>query len=296
MRFWRRNRSEAAKEQTKAHINELIRDPPAPSFSISHMDLAADPRKDFYSYSSGGWLRSNPIPEDKSRWSAFNELDEWNQRLLGRIVNDCVANKKAAKGSPEQLVGDLYSSAMDVEKREKLGFSPIKDLLKGVSAITSKKNLLGSLPKLHKLGVGAFFDEYVGADPKSSDTYAFHLYQGGLSLPDREYYLSDKFSTLRKQFQDHVARMFDLSGINSIDAQEYAKVVLSIEKELALSSRTRTELRDAENNYNKLRTSDLDSRYESLRLQTYLSNLGVKGAEHIIVGPSRESGRDSPPW
>ena len=284
MRLWRRNRSDTAKEQINAHINELIRDPPAPSFSINYMDLTADPRKDFYSYSSGAWMRSNPIPQDKSRWSAFNELDEWNQRLLGRIVDDCVASKKAAKGSSEQLVADLYSSAMDVEKRERLGFSPINDLLKEVSGITSKKDLLGRLPKLHTLGVGAFFDEYVGADQKSSDTYAFHLYQGGLSLPDREYYLSDKFSTLREQFQNHVAKMFYMSGVQSTEAQEYAKAVLSIEKELAQSSRTRTDLRDSENNYNKLRTSSLDSRYDSLRLQTYLSDLGVSGAEHIIVG------------
>lgn len=283
MKFWHKSRPESTKERAREHVSEIIRDPPAPGFSVKHMDCSLDPRNDFYSYCVGEWLRNNPIPADKSRWSAFNELADWNLKLLGRIVNDCVADRKAAKGSPSQLVGDLYSSAMDTDKRERLKFSPIGDLLKSVSKIKSKEELLDRLPELHKLGVSAFFEDYVGADQKASDTYAFHLYQGGLSLPDREYYLSDKFAQLREQFQDHMADMFVMSGAKQADAHRHAQTVLAIEKELAQSARTRTELRNAEKNYNRIQTSFLDSKYDSLSLSRYLRDLGVTGAQHVVV-------------
>ena len=256
----------------------------APRFSVRNMDRTADPRKDFYRYAAGGWIRTHPVPADKSRWGAFNELADWNLQLLKNIVGQCASDGAALKGSEERLVGDFYRSAMDTKRIEALRFAPVEDLWGLVEDISSTGELAAIIPKFHSRGMFPFYGAYSKADDKNSSVYAFFLSQGGLSLPDREYYLSDNFSALRKQFETHVIRTLSMKGVPSREASRSAKAVIGIETALAKSSRTRTELRDREKNYNKMEVPALESRYPNLAPLSYLEGVGVREASYVVVG------------
>jgi predicted metalloendopeptidase len=248
------------------------------------MDRTANPRKDFYRYAAGGWIRTHPVPADKSRWGAFNELREWNMLLLKGIAEKCASDMAAPVGSEVRLVGDFYQSIMNTKQIDALRFTPVDDLWKMVEDISSAEELAASIPKLHPQGLFPLFGSFSKADDKNSSVYAFFFGQGGLSLPDREYYLSPGFSTLKKQFEAHVTRMFGMKALPAKQAAESAKAVLAIETALAKSSRTRTELRDREKNYNRMDVSALESRYRSLAPTSYLEGVGVKDASYVVVG------------
>ena len=255
----------------------------APRFSIRYMDRSVDPRKDFYRYAAGGWIKTHPVPADKTRWGAFNELYEWNLLLLRKIAEKC--DSGAPEDAPEaKLVGDFYHSAMDVKRIEALRFAPIDDLWEAVENIGSAEELAAYIPKFHAVGVYPFFNSRSKPDDKNSAIYAFFVSQGGLSLPDREYYLSESFAPLRKQFQAHIARMFALKEVPVAQAHRRARSVLAVETAFARSSRTRTELRDREKNYNRTERSSLESRYQNLALPAYLESVGVHETPYVVVG------------
>lgn len=256
----------------------------APKFSVGSMDRKADPRKDFYQYAAGGWIRTHPVPADKTRWGGFGEVYEWNMLLLRKIVEQCARDKAAPKGSEARLVGDFHRSAVDTGSIEASKFAPIEDLWKLVENAGSPEEVVGTIPKLHWQGLQPFFSAFSKADDKNSGVYAFFMSQGGLSLPDRQYYLSAEFSALRRQFEAHVTRMFRLKGVPVKEASRWAKGVLGIETSMAKSSRTKTALRDREKNYNRMTPSTLESRYPSLALLTYLDGVGVRESPYVVVG------------
>ncbi len=257
----------------------------APRFSTGNMDASVDPRKDFYTYANGTWVRNNPVPPDKAIWRGSDELQEHNMDLLHRIAEDSAADKTAPAGSPARLVGDFYASAMDTASIERLRFAPIDDLWQRVSNIGSVDDVTKSITELHAAGVSAFFVAGSMADQKNSAIYAMYLMQGGLSLPDRDYYFKPEFAKTRDEFREHVARMFMLKGIPEAQARQWADTVMSIETEMAGASRTSTELRDAEKNYNRIDTAQLDGRYGALAPTRYLKDLGVpQSTQYVVVG------------
>jgi len=256
----------------------------APRFSVAYMDPAVDPREDFYGYAVGNWVKTHPVPTDKTRWGAFDELYEWNMNLLRKIVQGCAKEEGSPKGSPQQLVGHFYRSGMNRRLREKAGFQPVEELWNAVSSVTSVQDVAERLAELHKSGVAALYKSFSMPDKKNSSVYAFYFYQGGLSLPDREYYLSDSFAQLREQYVTHVTKMFELKGIPEQQAREWAKTVLEIEKELASASRTRTDLRDQEKNYNRFEVGRLDHSFPLLGLRRYLDALGVNNTGYVVMG------------
>lgn len=256
----------------------------APRFSVEYMDRSANPRIDFYRYAVGKWVDENPVPPDKTSWGSFYELYEWNMKALHEIAEKCAADIDAPPGSCERIVGDFYASAMDEKRIEDLRFAPIEDLWKTVSEISSVEDLAASLPRLHASGVSAFFDFYSEADKKASSTYTLYLYQGGLSLPDRDYYLLDSFKEVREYFHGHIKRMFALKGIDESIAASWSDTIIEIETELAKASRSATDLRDDEKNYNKIEISNLEPTYSRLKLPKYLSSIGVGGVDYIVIG------------
>ena len=259
-------------------------EPKIPHFSIDYMNLSANPRNDFYDYSVGKWVRTNPIPQDKSRWDAFSELHERNLVLLKQILEESALDSSSEPGSPKRLVGEFFRSAMDTKRIEEFGFKPIQNLLDRVKVTEKGEDLGRCLAQLQNVGVSALFASYSEADKKNSSVYTFYLEQGGISLPDREYYLADSFAEIREAYRIHLARMFTLTGESEDDSKRLAEIVFSIETDLAKVSRSRTDLRDEEKNYNRLATEELDAKFPSLCLRTFLKESKVTATEFTVMG------------
>ena len=256
--------------------------PAVPRFDVAYMDLSTDPREDFYQYSIGKWVRANPVPADQSSWTSFNELYEWNLYLLREILEQ--AAKQDISSTNRRLLGDFYKSLMNTERIDELGFSPVRDLLQRVEGVKQTEDLARCIAELRFSGIDSFFTTYSTTDKKNSSIYALYLDQGGLSLPDKEYYLAESFAEVRHAYQDHVTRMFRLAEESDEESKRLAEIVLEIETSLARSSRARADLRDEEKNYNKTATLELDTRFPSTHFSAYLKALGAAGADYVVIG------------
>ena len=254
-----------------------------PRFSPEYMDRSVDPSVDFYHYACGTWIKNNPVPADKARWAGFDELQERNwQQIRGLLESAATGGKTGTK--EVQQVGDLYASAMDTNRIDSLGFKPIEKQLQEVDAIKDTKQLLALVGQFHRVNIGGLFGSGVGADAKNSEIYAFELGQGGLSLPDRDYYLSDGFAKIRTQYLEHVAKMLRMAGESEADATAHAATVLRLETALAKISKTRVELRDPNANYNKWTAAELRERAAGIAWDQYFDSLGAKNLNTLIVG------------
>jgi putative endopeptidase len=248
------------------------------------MDRAVKPGDDFYRFAAGEWLRDNPVPADKTRWSGFEELRERNWHLIREILETAAADKKAVPGTPTSQVGNFYVAAMNTVRLERLGYQPIRSDLKRIDRLQDMTQLVLLLADFHQGGISGFFGAHVAPDAKNSSIYAFELNQGGLSLPDRDYYLKDEFAKQREAYRLHVAKMLTMIGESATDAAAHAALVLEIETALAGVSRTRVELRDPNKNYNKVSTSDLIAKYPALAWQHYLAANALSTIRYVVVG------------
>lgn len=260
------------------------KEPRIPGFSIDYMDKSVDPGADFYKYADGNWVKDNPVPADKARYGAFDELSERNFYLLHGILESAEDDKSAPPKSPMREVGDFYASAMDTARIEALKFKPIEGDLARIDQIKTVDDLFKLLADFHKEGLPGIFDSAVEPDEKNTTIYAFYLAQGGLSMPDRDYYLTESFAEQRKAYVAHVTKMFNLLGESADDAAKQAATVMDIETELAKASRTRTELRDVIKNYNKFETSKLISTNPDLPWKLYLTDRDLGTVPYAVVG------------
>ncbi|MFN8165390.1 MAG: M13 family metallopeptidase [Bacteroidia bacterium] len=254
---------------------------------LSNFDSTVTPGNDFFHFANGGFIKKNPIPDDQIRWGSFSILAENNKNNLHAIMEDAASKKDAKKGSPEQLVGDFFASAMDTTNIEKQGAAPIKGEMENVDKLTDVKSVLAYVAKLQMWGADPMFGMYIGQDPKNSEVVVPQLSQGGISLPDRDYYLnSDPNSEMiRTEFLKHVEKMFKLYGTDEATAKKYAETVMRIEKSLASASMTRVELRDPFKTYNKVTLAELDKLTPSLSWEDMLGNLGIKGGyDYLVLG------------
>ncbi|MEM0134704.1 MAG: M13 family metallopeptidase [Thermoplasmatales archaeon] len=253
-----------------------------PKFSVRYMDTSADPLSNFYQYSNGNWIATHPIPEDKIRWGAFMEIAEKNRYVLGKILEECAFSDRWEDRTVQQL-GSFYLSAMDTQTIDSLEFKPIKSLASMIDQINDMDDLIDVLSKLHKYGLPAIFSFSSDSDERNSSTYAYYLEQGGLSLPNRDYYFLDSFASIRADFIKHIASTFSLYGQAPDDAEKTAKTVFGIELAMAKASRTPVELRDPEKNYNKFVFEDLERTVPLINLRYYLSNMKLPAVEHIVI-------------
>ena len=259
--------------------------PPVPAFSISYMDRSVSPATNFYEFADGQWLKDNPVPPDKSRWASFSELAERNWYLIHGILEDAAAHSASLpRHSPRREVGDFYASVMDTNRIEKLGLKPIAADLKEIDRIRSTKDLFAMLADFHQRGIGGMFDTGFGPDEKNSSIYAVELGQGGLSLPDRDYYLKASFADQRQKFHDHLVKMFALLGEKTTVAEADAVTVISLETELAKASRTRVALRDPDKNYNKFTGGELAAKTPALLWNVYFADRNIAEPAYEVVG------------
>ena len=258
--------------------------PSVPRFSTSYMDRSVDPKSDFYQFATGAWRKNNPVPSDKSRWAGFDELQERNWWLIRGILMSAAAQTNAPAGSPLRQVGDFFTAAMDTNRIERLGFAPLDPEWERLKSVQNPASAMALLADWHLRGIGAGFGMGVQPDAKNSSVYALHLMQGGLGLPDRDYYLAEGFAQQREQYRQHIAAQLRLLGDSEPEAQEAAKAVLSLETRLAKVCRTRTELRDREKNYHKLTRTELDQLTPQLPWRSYFQAAGIAAPDTVIVG------------
>ena len=259
--------------------------PRVPAFSVNYMDRSVDPSTNFYLFADGQWLKDNPVPPDKSRWASFTELAERNWFLIHEILNAAALSQEALPPhSPRREVGDLFTSVMDTNRIEQLGLKPLAGDLKQIDRVQSAKDLFALLADFHQRGIGGIFDAGFGPDEKNSSIYAVELSQGGLSLPDRDYYLKDSFAEKLKLYHDHVRKMFELLGEKPADAEAHAAIVIQLETELAKASRTRVDLRDPNKNYNKFIGGELAAKTPGLLWNVYFEERNLAKPAYEIVG------------
>lgn len=257
-------------------------------FSVRHMDRTRDPLDDFYQFANGNWLKEHPVPPDRTSHGTFSILRDLNAERLRRILDHCSTK---SRDRYERLCALFYASAMDVRTIDRLKLRPVKPLLSRISKIRDMEQLWRTVAYLEKKGVMTFFGSpfrgfrpRVSADKKRSSIYAFYLHQGGLSLPDREYYLNEQFAQVKSELRKHIARMFVLEGRSRKKAAGFAEEIMLLEEELARFSRSRAELRDQEKNYNRFSTKSLARKYSHLDLHAYLAELRLPAVPYVIVG------------
>lgn len=212
---------------------------------------------DFYQFANGGWLRSHPIPPAYSTWGSFAELSENNQGSLLTILREAAAGGDAQATADLRKLGTYYSSCMDSAASERAGYRPIEPVLARIAAITTRAQLESEVARLHSQGVPAVFGFGAQQDAKNSTQIIAGIRQGGLSLPDRDYYLNQRYADIRTKYGDHLAKVFQLIGESPAQATADAGKVLALETALARPARTRVEMRDPNRNYNRMTAAQL---------------------------------------
>jgi len=253
------------------------------SLEFEYMDTTVAPQDDFYQFACGTWLKENPIPEEESRWGSFNEIDEKNNSTLNTILETSEQNP-GEKGSASQLIGDFYATYMDTIKRNELGAAPLMPFMDEIDLIASKEDLTKELAQLHNVGIDPLFGVYVEQDAKINDKYIVHISQGGLGLPNRDYYFNedDRSKNIREKYKSHVVRMFDMSDLG-VDPTAIETSTYKIEEQLAGKSMGPVELRDMEAQYNKYTLAELNELAPNIDWNSYLSSRGLKDVDTVIV-------------
>ncbi len=257
--------------------------PKVPRFSIEYMDKSVDPGTDFFHYAAGNWIKANPVPADKPLWAGVVELQERNWFLNREILDSLAATASVQTGSPGQRVRDFYQSALDTNRLEQLGFKPIEPDLKRIESAKNLEDMVALVANLHQRGVAACFEAGVAPDEKDSSVYAFYLIQGGLGLPDRDYYLKDDFAKIREAYVAHVTKMLGFLGEEPEAAKKHAATVMDLETALAKASKTRVELRDPVANYHKFVVADIVRQYPDIPLTLYLKPVGLEKLDNVII-------------
>ena len=253
--------------------------------ALQYVEQGVRPQDDFFEHLNGKWLKSVEIPADKSTWGAFHQLRDDTLPQLRAIIERAAADKNAAAGSEARKIGDFYASYMDEARLEQLGAAPLKKEMGQIAAIKNKAELPAQFAHLGRLGVNVPFVFFIHQDAKDSTKYVADLYQAGLGMPDRDYYLKQddaKLADVRAKYQQHVEKMLALAGSKTAAAD--AKAIVALETELAKVQWTKVENRDPIKTYNKVEFSKLGAMAPGYDWSAWLKAAGLQGkADYLIV-------------
>jgi putative endopeptidase len=267
-------------------IDNIKPKPPVKFIDRANMDMSVKPGDDFYEYANGAWIKKHPIPAKETRWGAFNILAQENTDRLVGLLKDA-SKKPGLKGSVTQRVGDMYTAGMDTLNIEKRGYEPIKADLERVARIRTTDDVVGETiyERTHAIA-GPLFAFAVGADSKHPNVNIASFYQGGTTLPDRDYYLKDDARTLKIQnaYKQYIVNLFTFSGTDTKQAVKNADIIFGIETKLAKAQLSRTELRDPNRSYHKFSVIDFQKTTPHFKWVKLMVDLKAPGQDSIIVG------------
>lgn len=238
---------------------------------------------DFYGYVNNIWIGKNPIPATETSWGNFNVLQEKSQNALRTICEEMSAKKGSAAGSNEQLIGDFFAAGMDTLSIEKAKFSSVATEIKTIEGLTSPKGITDLMAYLHMYQAGCGFGYFVMADMKNSELNMPYIFQSGMGLPEKEYYLGDDMAPIREDYKKHISVMFTLMGESQADAAKHADMAFNIEKQLADSSLSAVESRDLERIYNKKSVAELSTLVPNFDWKNYFAAVGTPTVSEVIV-------------
>ena len=252
---------------------------------VSNLDLSVDPGKDFFTYANGGWLARHPIPAEEAGWGIGNLVEE-ELYLKLRTINETAAAAHAPAGSDQQKIGDFWTTAMDETRADGLGLAPVQRELGLIDAIQTVPDVVQTSFTLRPVGVDTFFEVTVDQDERQSDLMSVHIGQGGLGLPERDFYFNPEKGTalVRQEYVAHLGRMLKLMGRPETEARSAAEQVMKFETALAKASRKLEDLRDPEKNYHKMAPASLTRKYTPLIVWTnQLASLSLH-PDVVVVG------------
>lgn len=257
---------------------------PIPSFDVTAMDKTVDPCVNFYQYACGTWMKNNPIPPDKSRWGRFNELAEYNQYVLRDILDQ--VETPGQHTAVQKRVGDYYAACMDEATIEKKGTAPLTPTMNAIAAVKTKPELIQEVGVLQQNGVTALFSFGQMPDMHDSRQTIANLDQGGLTLPDRDYYIKDdpKSVETRQKYLEHVQKMFELAGDKPEVAAAEAKTVLAVETGLAKAYMDRTARRDPKTRDHMMQVTEVETLAPNFDLTEYFADSKAPKFSSLNVG------------
>jgi putative endopeptidase len=261
-------------------------DTAGPDFLASNIDSTIKPGDDFFLFANNGWFKKNPIPASEQSNGLWQLIRDTINAQVRQICESSAALKDAPKGSPKQKIGDMFFSGMDSINNNKLGLTALQPELDQIAAINDKATLAKAVAKIHMVSGAPLFNFYVGQDDKQSDKYAIFISQGGLSLPDRTYYVDsdDRALKIREKFPVHLKNMFQLMGNDEKKASGSSSSFINLETTLAKASRKREDTRDPLENYHKMPVAELQQMTPAFDWNTFFTECGLQDVDTVIVG------------
>jgi putative endopeptidase len=256
-----------------------------PDILASNIDSAIKPGDDFFMYANGGWIKNNPIPGAESGWGIGNLVMEENYVRLKKI-NEDAATAKAAEGTVTQKIGDFWLSAMDSAGIDKAGLSPLQPDLEKINAIQNPADIIRVAASLKRKGVSCLFGDYIAQDDKNSEVMAYILTQGGVGMPNREYYFNtdERTKNIQVAYKAYLLKTFKQLGNDEAVAQKNTSAVYALEEKLAKASRKLADLRDPYKNYNKMSVAALAKITPAINWTDFITTAGIKKLDSVIVG------------
>lgn len=261
--------------------------PKSMAINPADMETSVNPAADFDNYANGGWKKRFPIPNEKSRFGSFDLLADTGEVQVQKLITE-IASKKQASGSIGQKIADFYNTGMDTAKIEQEGLTPLKPIFDQIAGIQNNEQLMKVVADLHTKGVGPMYVVYSEADQKNSQMVVAYLRQGGLGMPDRDYYMKDdeQSKKIQEAYKEHLGKMFVLSGTDEATAKANVDLVYNLEKRLASKSMTRLEMRDPNSTYHKMNVDGLQKVSPEINWTAHFQDLGLnKPGDFIVCQP-----------